>query len=54
MRKKQKFIICTDNETTARKKALEWYAKKKNLTVDSVTPSKFGGYEVTISYDIPE
>lgn len=54
MRKQQKFIICVDNEITAREKAMEWYAKKKNLTVDSVEPSKFGGYQVTISYDIPE
>lgn len=52
MWEKQTFIICVSDEETARKRAMEWYAKKKNLTVDSVEPCQHGGYQVTISYDV--
>ena len=51
MKQQQNFIIKTDDEETARKRAMQWYADKKNLTIDSVEPSPLGGFFVSISYD---
>ena len=51
MREKQSFIICVNDEQTARQRAMEWYAKKQNLTIESVMPYPKGGYTVSISFD---
>lgn len=51
MREKLNFVIKGNDEETARKRAMEWYSHKKNLTVDSVKPYSKGGYVVYISYD---
>lgn len=51
MREKQSFIINVNDEETARQRAMEWYAKKQNLTIESVKPYPKGGYTVSISFD---
>lgn len=52
MKETQKFVVKVNDEETARRRAIGWYAHKPNLTVDEVKPYQHGGYQVTISYDI--
>ena len=54
MRQHVTFLIKVDNEKIARERAMQWYAKRKFLTVDSVKPYSKGGYVVSISYDVAE